>query len=397
MHTAGFPFLCGLAEFQRKRNESPVRLGIDFYHVFCYERKRFVTELNIIFDIAMNIREQLEEIERKNLAPQATLSCNSKGRLAAEEECDLRPAFQHDRDRIIHSKAFRRLKHKTQVFLTPTGDHYRTRLTHTLEVSQIARTIAKSLRLNEDLTEAISLAHDLGHTPFGHAGEAVLNKIVPGGFRHPEQSLRVVDEIERLNLTVEVRDGVIKHSKREGEILPDDPDQLPITLEGQIVRIADTVAYINHDLDDALRAGLLTHDEVTQGAGHVIEILGKSSSQRIDTMVRDIIKTTRECDLEKIAASTTIIAAARSLREFLNDRVYYLPSLLEDFNKASKIIEELYYYFLEHPDYLFQEAGKTQCAVELQTQVCDFIAGMTDRYAFSTYEKIFLPRPWLIL
>lgn len=359
--------------------------------------KKVVTELNILFDIAMRIREQLEEIERKNLAPQATLSCNSKGRLAAEEECDLRPAFQHDRDRIIHSKAFRRLKHKTQVFLTPTGDHYRTRLTHTLEVSQIARTIAKSLRLNEDLTEAISLAHDLGHTPFGHAGETVLNRIVPGGFRHPEQSLRVVDEIERLNLTVEVRDGVVKHSKREGEILPDDPDQLPKTLEGQIVRIADTVAYINHDLDDALRAGLLTLDEVTQGANHVIEILGKTSSQRIDTMVRDIIKTTRECNLEKIAASTTIIAAARSLREFLNARVYYLPSLLEDFNKASKIIEELYYYFLEHPDYLFQETGKIQCAAELQTQVCDFIAGMTDRYAFSTYEKIFLPRPWLIL
>ncbi len=345
----------------------------------------------------MLIREQLEDIEKRNLAPQAALSSNSKGRLVAEEECDLRPAFQHDRDRIIHSKAFRRLKHKTQVFLTPTGDHYRTRLTHTLEVSQIARTIAKSLRLNEDLTEAISLGHDLGHTPFGHAGETVLNKILPGGFRHPEQSLRVVDEIERLNLTVEVRDGIIKHSKREGEILPDDPEQLPMTLEGQIVRIADTVAYINHDLDDALRAGLLTHEDVTRGAGKVIEILGTTSSQRIDTMVRDIIKTTTNCGLEKIAASDTVIAAARRLRQFLNDRVYYLPALLEDFHKASKIIEELYYYFLEHPEHFFQEAGKIPCTEKLQTLVCDFIAGMTDRYAFSTYEKIFLPRPWLIL
>jgi len=345
----------------------------------------------------MLIREQLEEIERRFLAPQAALSCASRGRLTPEPECDLRPAFQHDRDRIIHSKAFRRLKHKTQVFLTPSGDHYRTRLTHTLEVSQIARTIAKSLRLNEDLTEAISLGHDLGHTPFGHAGEAVLDKIVPGGFRHPEQSLRVVDEIEKLNLTFEVRDGIAKHSKREGEILPDDPDILPCTLEGQIVRIADTIAYINHDLDDALRAGLIAQEDVTDGAGDVISVLGTTSSQRIDTMVRDIITTTLEHNLEKIAASSKVTAAARNLRRFLNDRVYYLPALLEDFNKASKIIQELYHYFLEHPDYFFQEAGKNQGAEDIQAQVCDFIAGMTDRYAFSTYEKIFLPQPWLIL
>jgi dGTPase len=345
----------------------------------------------------MLIREQLEEVERRFLAPQAALSCESRGRVTAEDECDLRPAFQHDRDRIIHSKAFRRLKHKTQVFLTPSGDHYRTRLTHTLEVSQIARTIAKSLRLNEDLTEAISLGHDLGHTPFGHAGEAVLDKIVPGGFRHPEQSLRVVDEIEKLNLTYEVRDGIAKHSKREGEILPDDPALLPGTLEGQIVRVADTIAYINHDLDDALRAGLIAQEDVMDGAGDVIRVLGTSSSRRIDTMVRDIITTTQEHGLEKIATSREVIAAARTLRRFLNDRVYYLPSLLEDFNKASKIIQELYYYFLEHPDYFFHEAGKNQGTEDLQVQVCDFIAGMTDRYAFSTYEKIFLPQPWLIL
>ena len=345
----------------------------------------------------MLIRKQLEEVERTTLAPQAALSCESRGRLTTEEECDLRPAFQHDRDRIIHSKAFRRLKHKTQVFLTPSGDHYRTRLTHTLEVSQIARTIAKSLRLNEDLTEAISLGHDLGHTPFGHAGEAVLDKIVPGGFRHPEQSLRVVDEIEKLNLTFEVRDGIAKHSKREGEILPDDPDLLPGTLEGQIVRIADTIAYINHDLDDALRAGLIAQEDVMDGAGDVIRVLGTGSSQRIDTMVRDIISATLEHQLMRIAASSAVLAAARTLRRFLNDRVYYLPALLADFNKASKIIQELYYYFLEHPDNFYQEAGKSQSAADIAVQVCDFIAGMTDRYAFSTYEKIFLPQPWLIL
>jgi dGTPase len=345
----------------------------------------------------MNIRKQLEAIEKKTLAPQATLSCCSRGRLAAEDECDLRPAFQHDRDRIIHSKAFRRLKHKTQVFLAPGGDHYRTRLTHTLEVSQIARTIARSLFLNEDLTEAISLGHDLGHTPFGHAGEEVLNEIVPGGFRHPEQSLRVVDELEKLNLTHEVREGILKHSKREGEILPDDPELVPGTLEGQIVRIADTVAYINHDLDDALRAGLLTQEDLLDGARDVIAVLGSTSSQRIGTMVRDIITTTRENSLKKIAASPEATSAARKLRRFLNDRVYYLPGLLEDFRRASKIITELFDYYLQHSDRFFHEAGKSPGSEDLQTQVCDFIAGMTDRYAFSTYEKIFLPQPWLIL
>jgi dGTPase len=345
----------------------------------------------------MLIREQLEEIEKRTLAPQATLSANTKGRLIPETECDLRPAFQHDRDRIIHSKAFRRLKHKTQVFLTPSGDHYRTRLTHTLEVSQIARTIAKSLFLNENLAEAIGLGHDLGHTPFGHAGEAVLNEIVPGGFRHPEQSLRVVDEIEKLNLTHEVREGILKHSKREGEILPDDHEVIPATLEGQIVRIADTIAYINHDLDDAVRANVVSAEDFAQEACAVIEVLGETSSQRIDTMVRDIIKTTRDNNMTKISVSAEVMAAARNLRRFLNERVYYLPSLLEDFNKASKIIRELYQHYLKKPALFYQEAGKNQSSETLETLVCDFIAGMTDRYAFSTYEKLFLPQPWLIL
>ena len=235
------------------------------------------------------IRTQLEAIEQRTLSPYAQLSSKSRGRLRPEKECDLRPAFQHDRDRIIHSKAFRRLKHKTQVFLTPSGDHYRTRLTHTLEVAQIARTIAKSLLLNEDLTEAIALGHDLGHTPFGHAGEEVLNRIVPGGFRHPEQSLRVVDEIERLNLTHEVRDGILKHSKRGGPILPDNPELMPQTLEGQIVRIADSIAYLNHDLDDALRAHVITIKEVRQDGKEFLKVLGMTHSQRIGTMVRDCL------------------------------------------------------------------------------------------------------------
>jgi dGTPase len=344
----------------------------------------------------MFIREKLEEIERKTLAPQATLSSQSRGRLFPEDECDLRPAFQHDRDRIIHSKAFRRLKHKTQVFLAPSGDHFRTRLTHTLEVSQIARTIAKSLSLNEDLTEAIALGHDLGHTPFGHAGEEVLNSIVPGGFRHPEQSLRVVNEIEKLNLTHEVRDGILKHSKREGEILPRNPGLLPATLEGQIVRIADTIAYINHDLDDALRAGLLSKKELSESSYDFIRILGTTHSQRIGTMVKDIIGRTQDSGMGKITVSETILKAAKDLRNFLNDKVYFLPTVYDGFQKASKIIQELYYYYLENPEKFYQEAGKSPTDEPLGKIVCDFIAGMTDRYAFRAYEKIFLPQPWLI-
>jgi dGTPase len=344
----------------------------------------------------MLIREQLEEIERKTLSPHATLTSESRGRLNKEKECDLRPAFQHDRDRIIHSKAFRRLKHKTQVFLTPSGDHYRTRLTHTLEVAQIARTIARSLFLNEDLTEAIALGHDLGHTPFGHAGEDMLNKIVPGGFQHPEQSLRVADEIEKLNLTYEVRDGILKHSKRDGPILPDDQTLLPETLEGQIVRIADSIAYLNHDLDDALRAKVISREELKDDEKGFMHILGTNHSQRIDRMVNDVIRTTMASGLERIAVSDEVLQAAMNLRRFLDDSVYYASKVYEDFKKASKIIKELYYYYLENPDSFYQESGKNFSAGMLEMEVCDFISGMTDRYAFKAYEKIFLPQPWLI-
>jgi dGTPase len=344
----------------------------------------------------MLIRERLEEIERMTLSPRAQLSCRSRGRLQREKECDLRPAFQHDRDRIIHSKAFRRLKHKTQVFLTPSGDHYRTRLTHTLEVAQIGRTIAKSLFLNEDLTEAIALAHDLGHTPFGHAGEDVLNRIVPGGFRHPEQSLRVVDVLEKLNLTHEVRDGILKHSKRGGPILPDDLSLMPETLEGQIVRIADSIAYLNHDLDDALRARVIAAKELQEDGVAFMRLLGSTHSKRIGKMVHDVIEATMAGGLEKIAASPAILDAAQKLRWFLDERVYNVNAVYGDFKKASKILTELYDYYLEKPDHFYKEAGRNYNSGSLATDVCDFISGMTDRYAFSAYEKIFLPQPWIL-
>jgi len=345
----------------------------------------------------MLIRKQLEEIEQQTLCPQAMLSSRSRGRLHAEAECELRPAFQHDRDRILHCKAFRRLKHKTQVFLTPTGDHYRTRLTHTLEVSQIARTIAKSLRLNEDLTEAIAMGHDLGHTPFGHAGEDVLNAIVPGGFRHPEQSLRVVDELERLNLTSEVRDGILKHSKRGGPILPDDLALLPATLEGQCVRIADSIAYLNHDLDDALRAKVITAAELLGDNNGFAQVLGATHSQRIGRMVRDVIEATMAAGLQRIAAGRQVLEAAMSLRRFLDERVYNVSAVHDDFKKASKIITELYGYYAAHPERFYAETGWPVAAGGIERDVCDFISGMTDRYAFYAYEKIFLPQPWLIV
>lgn len=342
------------------------------------------------------IRKQLEAIEEQTLSPRAQLSSRSRGRLHREKECDLRPAFQHDRDRIIHSKAFRRLKHKTQVFLTPSGDHYRTRLTHTLEVSQIARTIAKSLLLNEDLAEAIALGHDLGHTPFGHAGEDVLNRIVPGGFRHPEQSLRVVDEIEQLNLTHEVRDGILKHSKRGGPILPDDPKLLPQTLEGQIVRIADSIAYLNHDLDDALRARVITMKELLRDGKDFIRVLGANHSKRIGIMVRDVITVTLQAGLKRIRAGRDVLDAAMGLRRFLDARVYSVSEVYDDFKKASKIVTELYQYYLEHQDVFYRESGGKFSSGSITTDVSDFISGMTDRYAFDAYEKIFLPQPWLI-
>ncbi|MDY6861874.1 MAG: deoxyguanosinetriphosphate triphosphohydrolase [Thermodesulfobacteriota bacterium] len=343
------------------------------------------------------IRERLEELEKAIFCPYATFSSASRGRRIPDKQCELRPIFQHDRDRIIHSKAFRRLKHKTQVFLSPTGDHYRTRLTHTLEVSQIARTIAKSMLLNQDLTEAISLGHDIGHTPFGHAGEEVLNEIHPGGFRHAEQSLRVVDVLEKdgkgLNLSFEVRDGILKHSKGSGVIITKEPDDCPITPEGQVVRIADIIAYLSHDLDDALRGGIIKPGDIPE---ECTKILGDTHAKRIDTMIKDVVKNVLKGNSSVITMSDEILTVIINLRKFLYDRVYFSKEVHNSFIKAAKILKELYYFFIKNQDFFKKEAGHPFAEFQFQRGVCDFIAGMTDRYAFNLYEKIFLPHPWQI-
>ncbi|MBI5664857.1 MAG: deoxyguanosinetriphosphate triphosphohydrolase [Nitrospirae bacterium] len=342
---------------------------------------------------SLSIREQTEEIERKILHPKACLSSESKGRQRKEKEGEIRTCFQRDRDRIIHSKAFRRLKHKTQVFLAPRGDHYRTRLTHTLEVSQIARTIARALRLNEDLTEAIALGHDLGHTPFGHAGEDILREIYPGGFEHYKQSLRVVDILERngqgLNLTLEVREGIVKHSKGKGEIFSSRGRS--DTLEGRIVRVSDVIAYVNHDLDDAIRAGVLKRS----GIPSEFFKIGDSQSKRIDTMVKDVIYCSLKSGLEEIIMSDEIKDVTYAVRDFLYKNVYEGDVSKLEFRKARKILLDLYNYYIEHIEEVFKEFPK-EVTTEKNRLVCDFIAGMTDRYALMMYEQHFLPQPWLI-
>lgn len=342
----------------------------------------------------MNIREQLEEIEKKTLSPLAALSAETKGRMQPEEKCNIRTDYQRDRDRVIHSKSFRRMKHKTQVFLSPTDDHYRTRLTHVIEVAQIARTISKALMLNEDLTEAIALGHDLGHTPFGHAGEAVLNEIFPGGFKHVIHSLRVVDVLEKggegLNLTYEVRDGISKHSKGMGAI--DNPKYRPETMEGQVVRISDLVAYANHDLDDAIRSGIISIEDVPN---QFLDVLGKTNSERINKMVTDIIIETKNLDDNRVISSPEIEEAMLELRSYLFNTVYMNEKIKNNFDKAKKVIKELYEYFCENQGEfkiiyprLPREGETTERAV------CDFIASMTDSYAITLYEKIFLPKRW---
>ncbi len=331
--------------------------------------------------MVMNLREMAEEQEREYLSPYAARSAESRGRVRPEEPCLVRPEFQRDRDRIIHSKAFRRLKDKTQVFVAPAGDHFRTRLTHTLEVSQIARTVAKALRLNEDLTEAIALGHDLGHTPFGHAGEEVLREICPEGFEHNQQSLRVVDVLEPpagLNLTFEVRDGILNHTG---------PSK-PLTLEGQIVRIADRVAYINHDIDDALRAGIIREKDLP---GDCIQVLGERHSDRIHTMVIDLIENSR--DRPEITMSERVWKAMGKLRDFLFERVYIGSAAKVEEDKAKELVRRLYFFFLDHPQHLFGEQGPLP-GQELWRSVCDYVAGMTDRYAIAQYTRFFIPFPW---
>lgn len=340
----------------------------------------------------MTIRESLEEQEELILCSRATRSRASRGRPRPEPACDIRPAFQHDRDRVLHCKAFRRLKHKTQVFLAPAGDHYRTRLTHTLEVSQIGRTLARALRLNENLVEAIAFAHDLGHTPFGHAGETVLNRLRPGGFHHSRQSLRVVDLLERggqgLNLTHEVRDGILQHTKGKGDLL-----LAEAPLEAQVVRVSDAVAYLNADADDAVRAGVLTPQDIPAG---VRRTLGDSHGVRIDTMVRDVIRHTLDRNLEAVVMGPEVHEATLTLRAFLYERVYDNPAVHGDFVKASKILEELYDYFLRHPDWFLDNLAQRIPGERIEDLAADFIAGMTDRYALGLYESLFMPQPWKV-
>lgn len=347
-------------------------------------------------DPGLLIREKLERIEHLTLSPLAAKSDRSRGRLRPEPECRVRPAFQHDRDRIVHSKAFRRLKHKTQVFLAPRRDHYRTRLTHTIEVSQIARTAASALFLNENLTEAIAFGHDLGHTPFGHAGEYALDEVMPGGFHHWEQSLRVVDELalegRGLNLTFEVRDGILKHSKGRGNpFLGADGDDFPATLEGKLVRAADIVAYTNHDLQDAIEAGLIEPEDAPRSA---FAVLGRTNSERINSMVSDLIVETGKRGENRVAMSPDILAATEELRNFLFEAVYENPAVQNEFRKSRRIIHQLFEYFVNHPESLREQAGKTEFSFSLEREAADFIAGMSDSYALHVWEELFRPKPW---
>lgn len=344
----------------------------------------------------MTIREQLEAREREILAPQAAKAADSKGRLRLEAEDDVRPAFQRDRDRIIHCKAFRRLKHKTQVFFAPTGDHYRTRLTHTLEVSQIARTIAKVLRLHEELTEAIALGHDLGHTPFGHAGERVIDRLMPGGFNHYEQSLRVVDQLENngqgLNLSWEVRDGIAKHSKgKSGAPVGMAAALRSSTIEGQIMRVADLIAYVNHDIDDAIRAGILEADDLPPGP---IAVLGGSSSARIGTLVKDVVTETLAGGLTEIRMSDEVLEALLSVRSFLFEAVYENTTATAEFKKASDILSGLWEKVRERPTEFLDVRTIESEGLDAATR--DFVAGMTDRYAVRLFEQFYIPKPWAI-
>lgn len=334
----------------------------------------------------MSIREEIERMERETLSPYATLSENSRGRDIPEEPCDIRPVFQRDRDRILHCKAFRRLKNKTQVFLTPKGDHYRTRLSHTLEVSQNARTIAKALRLNEDLVEAIALGHDLGHTPFGHAGEFVLNGLCKEGFRHNEQSVRTVEKLEKdgkgLNLTWEVRDGILNHQSR----------LIPHTLEGKIVRLSDKIAYINHDIDDAIRAQVLTEEDIPL---ELKKTLGFTTRQRLNTLIHNIIMNSR--DRNDIIMSPEVEEAMVDLRKFMFQNVYKNPVAKGEEVKAKAMIEQLFHYYMEHLELLPEKYLRMLDAGEGEERiVCDYIAGMTDQYAITKFSEYFLPQAWQV-
>ena len=332
----------------------------------------------------MLIRVSLEKWEEDYLSPYAMLSKNSKGRLRDEEPCDIRPVFQRDRDRIIHSKAFRRLKDKTQVFLSPDGDHYRTRLTHTLEVSQNARTIAKALMLNVELVEAVALGHDLGHTPFGHAGERALNRVCPLGFDHSKQSVRTVDVLEKdgqgINLTYEVRDGILNHQT----------SGMPCTLEGKVVRFSDKIAYIHHDMDDAIRAGILKETDVPK---EISSVIGETCGERLDHFIHDIVM--NSMGKNDIVMSDPVAKAMKDIREFMFEYVYQSPIAKSEEGKAERLVEELYDYFLKHFDKLPEALKRlTDKGDSKETVVCDYIGAMTDRFALTVYEDLFIPKTW---
>lgn len=333
----------------------------------------------------MTIREELEQQEHVILAPWAARADESRGRLRPEEETQVRTCYQRDVDRIVYSKAFRRLKHKTQVFLQPEGDHYRTRLTHTLEVMRISRTIARALRLNEDLTEAIAFGHDLGHTPFGHAGEKALTEVSGKPFRHNEQSLRVVDVLEKdgegLNLTYETRMGIVGHT---GDFIPE-------TLEGQIIRVADRIAYINHDIDDACRAGILTNSDIPR---EITDVLGETHSKRINTLVMDMIS--HSMGMDHLERDPEVAEAMEKLRDFMFERVYRNPIAKGEESKARDIIGMLYSYYLKHPGKLPSDFQPQLSFDGLEQTVTDYIAGMTDKYAVYKFSEIFIPTAWQV-
>lgn len=335
----------------------------------------------------MTIVQQTEKIEHQILSPYASFSDQSKGRLRDEQPCTMRTVYQRDRDRIIHCKSFRRLKYKTQVFLAPEGDHYRTRLTHTLEVSQIARTISRCLRLNEDLTEAIALGHDLGHTPFGHAGEKALDEISNQGFTHYNQSLRVVDKLENdgkgLNLTFEVRNGIERHTN----------GLQPITPEGKVVRISDRIAYINHDIDDAVRAQVLSEEDIPWDVQYT---LGRNHSQRINSLIQDLVENSKDLDLRKddLKMSSEVKKEFDHLHRFMFDSVYTNPVAKGEEGKARYLVKSLYKYFYDNVSEMPDEYQKIEKEDGIDTAVCDFIAGMTDRYAVQVYNELFIPQTW---
>ena len=334
----------------------------------------------------MSIGENLERMEEISLSPFATLSVNSRGRDREEPQCDIRPVFQRDRDRILHCKSFRRLKHKTQVFLSPKGDHYRTRLTHTLEVSQNARTIAKALRLNEDLVEAIALGHDLGHTPFGHAGERILNELCDEGYRHNEQSVRIVEKLEKdgkgLNLTWEVRDGILNHQT----------SMMPHTLEGKIVRLSDKIAYINHDIDDAIRAKVMSEEDIPL---EIRKVLGMTTKERLNTLIHNIIM--NSMGKNDIVMSEEIGGAMQDLRKFMFQKVYTNPAAKGEEAKAERLLCELYAHYMGHIEILPEQYQRMHSEGEKKERVvCDYISGMTDQYAVAKYREFFLPKAWEI-